>query len=191
MEVRPKRNKPFVCDECGEKISTKRNYGKIIFVNFRDNKKYRNKFCSVQCFDKWKLLNKMPAMSQEPLEEEVKKIKFSEKESYQEEEEPAVPLPKIEEYKKEKPGVKYVEKPPKVKYEKNNKEKKIDNEKISVSDTDTLNLINKKDTDIEPELYGKGRFIKTKEKYIPKNKLKDFKDILNILKFKYRRKDYK
>ena len=72
MRVKPKRNKPFVCNQCGEEISTDKNYNKIISISFIDDKKFRYKFCSVQCFDKWNLVNSNLVMTQEPLEEEIK-----------------------------------------------------------------------------------------------------------------------
>jgi hypothetical protein len=172
MEVRSKRNKPFVCDQCGEVIKTGRNYSKIIFVNFVGKNKYRNKFCSIHCFDKWKLINKKPTMNQEPLEEELKNSAVYEKEAYLEEEEPLdIPM-KEDKEKKEKNDKEKVKKPFRV---------------------EPLNILSK--DDIDKINYGR-RYdvrgsVQKKPKYTPKHKLKAFLDTFNILKLKYNKDEYK
>lgn len=87
MRVKPKRNKPFVCNQCGEEINTDKNYNKLISISFRDNKKFRYKFCSVVCFDKWNLVNRNLVMTQEPLEEGIKESQEYD-DIYNDEEEP-------------------------------------------------------------------------------------------------------
>jgi len=72
---------------CEEKVKTKKgNYRKIIFVNFTNRKKYRYKFCSPSCFEKWHIMNAQQAAPQELLEKEVTKTYIDEE--FKEEEEP-------------------------------------------------------------------------------------------------------
>ena len=181
MEVRPKRNKAFICDECGTEINTKKeDYKKIIIVSFIDGRKFRNKFCSIGCYDKWKLMNKKPNLSQAPLEVEINKVTEEEREEYKEEEEP-----RKQDYdnKKDAKDVTY-ENSSEVKYEKKKGKKEH-------TETEIISMLENKDIAPvrDPELYGKKRFIKKKEGYEAVNKLKSFIDNINLLKYLYRKKD--
>jgi len=184
MEVRPKRNKVFICDQCDTEINTKKgNYNKIIIVTFVDGRKFRNKFCSTDCYDKWKLVNK-PNLKKAPLEVEVKKMTDEEREDYKEEEEPKKNNGNNYDIKKDAKDVSYESKN-EVKYEKNEK-----NHKKPETETEVINILDKKDEapNQDPELYGKKRYIREKEGFDAVNKLKDFVDNINILKYLYRKK---
>ncbi len=190
MEVRPKRNKPFECDQCGKEIDTKNDdYNKIILVTFNDNRKFRNKFCSLECLEKWKLLNKKPGMNQEPLEEELKNSPVYEKEAYLEEEEP-LDIPTIP-TKKDKKG-----KNEKVSYKKETKKEIYEDNKKKTKRpfrVEPLNILSKEG--IDKIDYGRRYDVRgslqKKPKYAPKHKLKAFLDIFNVLKLKYNKDEYK
>ncbi len=181
MEVRPKRNKVFICDQCGNEMNTKEeDYNKIIIVTFVDGRKFRNKFCSIDCYDKWKLVNK-PNLNKAPLEVEIKKMTEEEKEDYKEEEEPKKNNGKNYTSKNDAKDVSYESKN-EVKYEKNHKKPE--------TETEVINILDRKDEapNQDSELYGKKRYIKEKEGFDAVNKLKDFIDNINILKYLYRKK---
>jgi hypothetical protein len=84
MKVKAKRNKPFTCDECGKEVDTEKEYRKVILLRCSEGHKNRNKFCSIQCFDTWNLVNK-----QEDLEDNIG-VEVYDREDEVEEEEPYV-----------------------------------------------------------------------------------------------------
>ena len=188
MEVRPKKNKPFVCDECGKKIDTEGDYGKLISVTFVDGRKFRNKFCSLDCFEKWRLLHKKPNGTKEPLEVEVKKMTEVEKESYKEEEEPE-DKDEILNGKKHK-GVSYKGES-KAKYE-NKKDKIIDVNKVR-KEVECLNLTSEKGRDMVkyPGRYDRPGSLQKFPKYAPKETIKKFMDYFNIFRITHDKDKYK
>ena len=185
MEVRPKRNKPFVCDECGEEIDTENDYNKIILVNFADGRKFRNKFCSLDCFEKWKLLKK-PNETRETLEVEVKKMTDAEKEDYKEEEETNGTSKEV---KKGKVSYKGESTTGKYKTDKEIKDiKEIRDNVECLRSTDSkgsFNIINL------PGTYDRQGSILESPKYTPKEAMKKFVDYFNIFRIKHNRDKYK
>jgi hypothetical protein len=190
MEVRPKRNKFFTCDQCGEEIDTKGDYDKIISVHFSEGRKFRNKFCSLDCFEKWKLLNKKANDNKAPLEDAIKKITDSEKEAYKEEEEPdkeyVVPKNKSKDIKyKENTSMDYKKEDKKNKDNADVKETRADVECINWTDSKGVDIVK------YPGRYDKQGSLQKAPKYAPKDNIKKFLDYFNVLRTKHNKDKYK